>query len=149
MKFAFYRGQYGTHLDHLITWRTNGPYSHCEAVIEERGGNLCHCASSSIQDGGVRFKDIALDAAKWDVIEVAAVDVKGVLTWFTANEGLPYDAKGAMNFLFPMGEEVKGYFCSEAIAEAIGMKDAWRFEPNALAAVLELLGGIWVSRTGL
>lgn len=145
MKFAFYKGQYGNEIDKVIILRTGGPYSHVEAILSEEGG-VARCASSSLRDGGVRFKDITLEAQKWDIVELAGIEPAQVAAFFAQHLGAPYDVRGAINFVVPVGSSKNGWFCSEAVGAAIGLKDAWRFEPNALAAVIERLGGTWLPR---
>ena len=36
----------------------------------------------------------------------------------------------------PRGKRAAKWFCSEAIADCLGYRDAWRFDPNTLFVVL-------------
>ena len=51
--------------------------------------------------------------------------------------GSPYDLLGNLRFVLPwLADSDKGWFCSEAMAAALKLKEPWRFGPNGLAAVL-------------
>lgn len=142
MKVAFYKGK--KHLfNRLVSWWDNGPYSHCELLVEEvsvpdGSGDLSYlCYSSSITDGGVRKKVIELESGKWDIIDVSSIDEAYAREWFKEHEGCKYDVIGLIGFLFRIipGEKNR-FFCSEAVAGMLGMKDGWRLSPNALFGVL-------------
>lgn len=147
MRIAFYKGK--TRLfNRFVSWWTSGPYSHCEAVFsaEDRWDptQSKYCASASFMDDGVRFKDIVLEPAKWDVIDVRAIDGIEVLEWFDKHRGQPYDVLGLLAVASPIPEDSKKWFCSEAIATAACIRDGWRFDPNRLASVCQRLGGTWI-----
>lgn len=138
MKVAFYKGTHaGTAgiLNRLIRWWTRGIYSHTEAVLQELSDGTCWCGSSSRMDGGVRFKRLALTPSNWDVFEInaSADDAKA---WFAAHIGRPYDLRGILGFVLRTNEDRARYFCSESVAASIGIGEAWRFDPNTLAAAL-------------
>lgn len=134
MKVAFYKDR-TQFLDSLIAWWTRGPYSHIELVFERDGKTLC--ASSSPRDGGVRIKEIELDPNRWDVIEIQGYDEQKAIKWFSSRVGAKYDFVGLFGFVVsPLPEDRLKYFCSEAIAYALGYADGWRFSPNSLYAVL-------------
>jgi hypothetical protein len=152
MRFAFRRND-ARLFSRIIVWRMDGPYSHCEAVfgpalLADPGIYLC--ASASYLDHGVRFKEIALPADGWDIIDVPAVDPDKVRSWFLKHEGEPYDVRGLFDFLlpFPVGHNPDGWFCDEACAAAIGLKRAQHFDPNDFAAILEVMGGTWIQIDG-
>lgn len=144
MRIAFYKG--GQSLaDQIIMWKTEGPYSHCEAVLGFNPVSQAYtCASSSLRDGGVRFKDIRLDPSKWDVIDVPGVDAAKVARFFLAHDGEPYDTRGVISFVVPVGNTPDGWFCSEALGAAAGIREAKRFDPTSLACVFECMGGLWI-----
>lgn len=153
-KFAFYKGT-DKPFNKLVSWKMEGPYSHCEAVFEfDPETGLYLCASSSFMDRGIRFKDIGLNPAKWDIIDVPGIDGDDVKSWFMdhlfyvdANgqwRRTPYDVRGLVSFLIPVGHTPEGYFCDEALGAAIGLVEPHRFEPNGLACILERLGGKWI-----
>ena len=60
----------------MIRWWTGSQYSHCELVINGT------CYSSSIRDGGVRGKVMALPADTWDVIDLPWADEYAAQQWF-------------------------------------------------------------------
>lgn len=141
MKIAFYkgtlRGRYGW-FSRLARWADQGRYSHCEVVFSDG-----LCASASWYDGGVRFKKIAFNSINWDIVELnftPEAEAK-VRAWFQRHEGRPYDLRGSLGVVCrPFGQGRRGWFCSEAVAAAIGFKEPWRFSPNTLAALLETGG---------
>jgi hypothetical protein len=134
MKLACYKGKRGGtagFFDAAVRWWTRGPYSHVELVFSDGVS-----ASSSMRDGGVRFKEIEYHPDRWDFVEIDG-DEKAARAWFTANEGARYDWLGLFGFVWRPGNgKGRRWFCSEAIAAALGMKDPWRFCPNTLSAAL-------------
>ena len=126
VQLALFKGE-GDFLNRLIRWWTNSPYSHCELVV--RGT----CYSSSVRDGGVRAKVMALPADKWDVIELPWADDDAVTDWFIAHER---DRYGWLDLLtgqlLGMQRDHRGVFCSEACAKALGLRNATRMSPQAL-----------------
>ena len=59
VQLAMYKAP-GNWLNAAIRWWTGSQYSHCELVV--RGT----CYSSTIRDGGVRAKVMALPSDRWD-----------------------------------------------------------------------------------
>ncbi|EJE53778.1 hypothetical protein PMI14_01329 [Acidovorax sp. CF316] len=109
-----------------------GPYSHCEAVFSDGLS-----ASASWMDKGVRFKDVVYKPGHWDIIPLPLDMEDAARDWFEFNQGLPYDLLGNVRFVLPWADESPdGYFCSEALAAALGLREPWRFGPNGLAALL-------------
>lgn len=129
MQIAFYKGR--TRLfNRLTAWWTNGPYSHCELVVDG------FCWSSSFMDGGVRVKKMELDPDHWDFIEVPG-DADAAQQWFSDHHFDDYDTLGLFGFLWrPWRDDKDRWFCSEALAAALGFADPWRFCPNTLHAAL-------------
>ena len=83
-----------------------------------------------------RFKKIVYDAANWDFIDVPNSLEPAARKWFEDHEGEKYDVLGNVHFLVPLvGDEKRKWCCSEALAEALGIREAWRFHPNSLAAI--------------
>lgn len=88
-------------------------------------------------DGGVRSKDIFLDPQHWDILEIEG-DVEKAQEWFNAHKGQPYDVLGLLGFIFRvLGQSKRRWFCSEAIAEMLGIEDSWRFDPCVLYVTLK------------
>lgn len=110
-----------------------GPYSHCEAVLSERDG-IAECGSSSFLDSGVRIKRMRLAPENWDVVEVPW-NKEQSRAWFESHLGAKYDLFGLLFFVLPWRHSRRRYFCSEAVLASVGIEDAWRFDPNALAAL--------------
>lgn len=137
MRAAFYRatrpGVQGVY-SRAVRFIDRGPYSHCELVFSDGMSG-----SASFIDGGVRLKCINYDSIHWDVVDLPA-DASAeryARSWFEANAGAPYDLMGNVRFLLPwLADSDKGWFCSEAMAAALRLKEPWRFGPNGLAALL-------------
>lgn len=128
---AMYKGPAPTLLrrivHRLICWRTRGPYSHVELVKDGYLG-----FSASFLDGGVRRKAIDFNTGRWDMVTVPGDEAKAV-AWFDAHMGAPYDWFGLFGWVIPWRVSYrKWWFCSEAVAEAIGMPQSWRTSPNDL-----------------
>lgn len=152
----------------VIRWRFDGLYSHTELVFEPGDGVDCYmpdrtasadadgalwCASSVAAErlpagdtyragrvGGVRFKRIVLDPAKWDTQQVFC-DYSFAASYMVRNQGMPYSwrliAKLAAWFISLRG--TRQLTCSQACAAAIGINaaDAWRFDPCTLHAAVK------------
>lgn len=144
MKIAFYKGThkglYGI-FNRLVRWWTRGPYSHAELIFAEPQHSKAHlCFTSSFLDGGVRGKLIELDEAKWDVVELNSENFNAAraYAWFQINLGLKYDVMGIFGAVVRSVEDDRDkYFCSEAIAAALGLSEPWRYDPNTLYAALK------------
>lgn len=146
MKIAFYKGQERL-FNRFVSWWTRGPYSHCEAVFDGvRGLNgPVLCGSSSFMDGGVRTKMIVLTPEHWDIIDVPAIDGLRVLNWFAKHKRDRYDLLGLLSTSVPIVESKRRWFCNEAVGHAAGLSEAWRFNPNGFARIVELLpGSRWI-----
>mgnify|MGYP003575072148 CR=1 FL=1 len=134
---AFYKGK-GKWWNSLIRWWTRGPYSHTEVITEQYGDRyLCH--SSHLPDGGVRSKWRVLDASEWDFVDIDA-DSYAISKWYDERHGKKYDLLGLVGFVLrPEDGERDKYFCSEANAASLGIKQPWRFDPNTLKPVIDAL----------
>jgi uncharacterized protein YycO len=143
MQIAFYKGEQtlsgmfqdllkdpGIFVAHVaICIRTLSKYSHAELVIDGK------CWSSSERDNGVRGKVINLDSGHWDVYPVAWQfdDPDKALTWFLDHDGAHYDWLGILRFVLPFVKQKDNeYFCSEAIAAALGVTDTYKLTPKDL-----------------
>lgn len=139
MHIAFYKanspGLAGLY-NRAVRWWTGGKYSHVELIFSNGLS-----ASSSFRDGGVRFKTIDYDMAKWDIYPLHNVNEAAALQWFQQHQGAPYDIVGNLHFLFnPIAGSVKKWFCSEAAAAALGVNEPWRCDPNSLHWLLQQMG---------
>lgn len=118
--------------NHLIRWFEGGPYSHVELIFS---GGIS--ASSSLQDGGVRFAWIDFNPERWDFIELHGFDEAAALAWFKSREGARYDLWGQARFLLGFVTPARSrYWCSEAIAAALRLDKPDKYGVNPLAAVL-------------
>ena len=130
MRLAMYKGK-NTIFNIVTSWWLGGEYSHCEIVFSDG-----ICASSSFRDSGVRFKYIDINTNRWDILEIEG-DEETVREWFYTHSGEKYDILGLIGFLIRPIKGIKHrWVCSEAIAEALGYKDSWRFDPCILASVI-------------
>lgn len=125
---------------------TKGKYSHCELVIEQikfsdtdhhKQEIIYQCFSSSVQDGGVRCKEIDMMSGKWDLIELRNRDPNQILNYFNQTKGMKYDWWGAIGVVIGIKQKRSKYFCSEWCYNALadGDLDGWRFSPNDLAVI--------------
>ncbi|MCI5763121.1 enoyl-CoA hydratase [Actinobacillus porcinus] len=132
--------------DSVTRFLTKGAYSHCELVIERmvftNGRHYEHefvydCYSSSVQDGGVRCKQIDVsDKTKWDLVQVFDVGAEEIKAYFNRTQGKKYDWRGALGVVLGIKQKRSKYFCSEWCFNAIfGNENGWRFSPNQLAAM--------------
>jgi hypothetical protein len=134
-RVAFYRGTRpgiaGAYNWFVRKWEA-GDYSHAELIFSDGIS-----ASASFADKGVRFKQIDYSADRWDFIELPAHLEPGARRYFERHNGEGYDLIGNVHFMVGFIHHAKNKkFCSEAIAEALGIKDGWRFGPNALYPIV-------------
>jgi len=136
MRLAFYKARrrgFAGLFDAAVRWWTRGPYSHVELVFADG-----LAASASNRDGGVRFKRITFAPDRWDFVPIAG-DEAAARRWFEQHQGAGYDYAGLFGFVWRPGNgKARRWFCSEAVAAALGYRDAWRFCPNTLAVVADL-----------
>lgn len=136
MRLAFYRGRRSWR-DRLVAWWTGGPFSHVELVVTESEGSFL-CYSASPIDGGVRYRWMRLPARDWVIVDLdhRFCPVRAI-SWFSERMGAQYDLVGVLGraFGFVPGRHDR-YFCSEAVASALGFSEAWRYCPNTLYSVV-------------
>ena len=134
--------------DSVTRFFTKGDYSHCELVIERMvftsGNHYEHdtvfdCYSSSVQDGGVRCKQIDVsDSTKWDLIPLDDVTEAQIKAYFNRTSGKKYDWWGAIGIVLGVKQKRSKYFCSEWCFNAIyNSEEGWRFSPNQLASIFK------------
>lgn len=118
----------------VTRWWDNGPYSHIELVFSDGTS-----ASASLSDGGVRLKRISYDSG-WDFYNVpdSFATEEFARNWFETHKGLKYDILGNFGFVLRRGVQgKKKWFCSEAVAAALGIDEPWRLTPNGLASIIK------------
>lgn len=133
--------------DAVTRFFTKGEYSHCELVIERReftrGSHydnevVYDCYSSSVQDKGVRCKQIDVRNGKWDLIPLANLTEEQIKAYFNRTSGKPYDWWGAIGCVIGVKQKRSKYFCSEWCFNAIfNSEEGWRFSPNQLATIFK------------
>ena len=121
--------------DWIIRTLTGSQYSHCELAVPCADGQY-DCYSSSIRDGGVRFKTMPLPPEKWDLIPVDA-SPEQVYEALAATFGAKYDWAGATGVIARWRHDKRKWFCSEWCAMALGLPNPERFCPGSLAAYLQ------------
>ena len=131
MQIAFYKGR-ERFTDKFIGWWLDGKYTHAELIIGTCMDGSKLCVSSSSLDGGVRLKQIKLNPAHWDVVEVGG-NQNYAIEWYLDHRDGPYDWLGLLGFVYRRyhGKRHK-WFCSEAIMAMLQYQDPWRFEPNLM-----------------
>ena len=140
MKFqaAFYKGTrpgLAGIYSRVVRWWTKSDYSHVELVL-----STGRAWSSSFEDGGVRSKLIDFDPARWDLVDLPPALERAAVVWFEAHLGAGYDLVGNLQFVVsPIPHSRRRWFCSEAVAAALGIPDPWRYSPGTLASALTLL----------
>ncbi|AAU36684.1 hypothetical protein [[Mannheimia] succiniciproducens] len=126
---------------------TKGDFSHCELVVERRqftsGSHYEHeviydCYSSSVQDKGVRCKQINVRDGKWVLIPLQNVTEEQIKHYFEQTKGKHYDWWGALGVVLGIKQKRSKYFCSEWCFNAIfATEEGWRFSPNQLAVMFK------------
>jgi hypothetical protein len=116
-----------------VRFITKGKYSHCEIIFSDGMS-----ASSSFMDGGVRFKRIEYDLKNWDLVTIGNEHEAIARKWFKTHEGEGYDLIGNLHFIFGfIGDDRHKWSCAESIAEALGVPDGWRVNPNSLYPLIQ------------
>ena len=127
--------------DRITRFFTKGKYSHCEIANGHyyEHATVYDCYSSSVQDGGVRCKQIDVsDSMKWDLIPLTDITEAQIKAYFNRTLGCKYDWWGALGIVLGIKQKRSKYFCSEWCFNAIlGVENGWRFSPNQLAAIFQ------------
>ena len=138
MKAAFYCGTrkgFNGLYSRGVRYIEKGSFSHCELIFSDGVS-----ASASFTDGGVRFKDITYSSGDWVFVDVSWADEKYARAYFEEHEDEGYDILGNLRFLIGVvGHSKNKKFCSEAVAEALGLRNGWLLAPNALYNVLTFI----------
>lgn len=126
VKIAFYKAK-GNWIDAIVRFRTNSIYSHCELVI----GDSWY--TSSHEDGGVRCKKMDDPKGNWDFIDIE-IPIQQAFNVYCKARGKKYDYIGALigRFIRADIQSPNRYFCSELVAEMIGIKNPYRHTPESL-----------------
>lgn len=149
IKIAFYKGTRpgikGVYNIGVRAW-TRSDYSHVELIFPNG-----QAASSSAEDGGVRYNDIDFDAKNWDILTLpAALFEARARNWFDEHEGEGYDFLGNVHFVIGfVGGTKKRWFCSEAVGTALGIPASERLDPGTLYAVVKALAELYANTLAL
>lgn len=146
LRAAFYKvnhtGIQGIYSRGVRLW-TKSPYSHCELIFSNG-----QAASASYMDGGVRFKDIVFDDDKWDFIDLPPELENAARDWFVKHQGDAYDLLGNIHFVLSIiGDDNSKWFCSEAVAAALGIDKAYRYNPGDLYPILQRISELYFKPT--
>lgn len=124
----------GDGVDHLMPDGTCEPVDGAYWCVSSTG--LEHVPEWSVRRpgkmGGVRFKRIVLDPARWTQTDLAADPVYAA-EWAKVNEGRLYDWQlifGFVSWFIPNKDS--RVMCSEVCAVMCQIPDAWRFDPCAM-----------------
>lgn len=132
MKLAFYKAEFGDWSDKLISWYTNGPFSHVEMYFSNG-----ECFSSSPRDGGTRWKvisDIEI-SGKWLFIDIPNIDETALRYLCNKQLGKKYDWLCIfLCDIIPFDiQDPKKWVCSEICAKLVlNLHHAFKYSPNSL-----------------
>ena len=134
MKLLFYKGTKlenpsSTLWDNLICYITGSRFSHVElSTYDSFNSHMCWSASN--RDGGVRYVRIEVKD-NWEILDLP---VHKDPNWFFQHRSKKYDYLGLIGTIIhlPFFSSKNKWFCSEIIAEFIGLKDSWKYTPEDL-----------------
>jgi hypothetical protein len=136
MRAAFFKGRHKgwRGLFGVTIWHwTRSDYSHCELQFSDG-----MCASALWSEGGVRYKFMELDPAEWDFIDLPNAMEPAAKLWFDQHVGKSYDFLGDLHFVIgTVAASRDKWFCSRAVADALGIEDGWRYYPGILYSTLK------------
>ena len=116
-----------------------GDSAHCE-VVARSVADVHECISASFLDKGVRMKPMPLPPDKWRVYELPG-DPATARAWLALHDGQPYDLLGLAGFVVRrVRGRSKAWFCSEAAADMLGLRDPHRYDLALLESVCARLG---------
>lgn len=149
MKTALYIGNHsGDTLSVRLGWAATrfvqrGAYrrvTHTELILDELADGSVVLASASLRDGGVRVKTARLTAGNWLIVDVPSWSAARAKEWFYEYNGEGYDLRGALTTVLPGRHESDRWFCNEACAASVGIKEPHLFGPAQYAAIAMSLG---------
>lgn len=129
-------------VDAVISLITNSPYSHCELAVAtgyDKDGcpEFFDIYSSSPRDGGVRVKhNMQLPSERWDLLRLNCSAKHGIAEFYKDHKHCKYDFRGVLGVVFPwLGHNPKKYFCSEFVAEFLGVRNPHKISPANLYSI--------------
>jgi hypothetical protein len=145
VKVAFFKGRHPSIIDNigsdLVRWWTNGPYSHVEIITKTNDQGQSYTLSAVLKANAVRGVWQTLVDSDWDFVELD-IDPAVVESWFDdkIKQGCKYDLLGLIGFVLRRNQYSKNkYFCSETVADSVGVAEGWRYDPNALKPIIDKL----------
>lgn len=123
--------------------------THTEALLGG-GPNDAIIGSSSLVDepGGVRVKrDVVLNPLHWLVLDLPDTperNARVAARWFAEHDGAPYDRLGAAGSVGQalFGHRKGGWYCTEAVASAMGFRDPHAYPPAGFYNLLLDMGAV-------
>lgn len=121
-----------------VTFLRGGDSAHCEVAWSWEGA-AHKCVSASFLDGGVREKTLLLAPESWRIYELEAQTEPGI--WYAAHSLKGYDVLGLFGILWPrFGHSQRRWFCSEVLADIIGLPNPQLFDLRTIESVCARLG---------
>ncbi|MCE3262610.1 MAG: hypothetical protein K0R43_1689 [Pseudoduganella sp.] len=132
---AFYKGTRpglpGVY-NRVVRWWTRSKHSHMELIFSDGLS-----ASSSFEDGGVRFKRINYSSDNWDFRELPQWMEAPARRYFEDRKGWRYDLLGQLHFIIsPIRGAVRKLFCSAAGLGALMIEESYRYSPGEAYFIL-------------
>lgn len=122
----------------LVCLLRGGDSAHCEVAYPWHG-DMYACVSASFLDGGLRAKAMTLPPTKWRVYEIEA-PVHPV-DWLDQHQGKGYDILGLLGIVLPpLGHSRRRWFCSEAAADMLGLREPHIYDLRTLESVCARFG---------
>ena len=150
---ASYKGK-GKLFNWVIRWLDSTVYSHTEIALLPFSEKSWLCCSSSMMDGGVRFKVIDIESGNWDLINFEVTQEKqDEMISFCAKSvvgKVKYDYLGMLGAGFiGLREHKKKDFCNEFVGKVMGLafdiREPFRLRPasfhNQMLAIKSGKGG--------
>ncbi len=123
----------------IICALRGGDSAHCEVAGAWAEDGTYECVSASWLDGGVRGKRMPLPAAKWRIYELASPNSPAA--WLHSRAGAGYDLLGLLGIVFPpVGQSRQRWFCSEAVADVLGLSEPHIFDLRTLESTCARFG---------
>lgn len=161
MFVAFYKGRGPTWFirfkQGLTKVWTRGHYSHCELIhqtwdevqdpFKDDAIEMWYGATTYNPDG-VASRQLVLKPEHWDIYDISnEIDIPLALEFLRSKIGLRYDWLGIyLSHVIPLGfDRSERYFCSEYLAECLGLKAPATFSPVSLKRYMIEEGMIDVS----
>jgi hypothetical protein len=137
---AYYKGlrwhnKNADFFDHIICLFTFSRYSHTELLLNyDPMTGIADAYSATHRAGGIRTKKINVHTNSWIVLPYYTKHPKEeIKNWFDERIGSKYDWLGVLGFYFPFPIHKKSrWFCSEAVAESLGLEDPHQYTPGDL-----------------